>query len=237
MPLTASSPFGLSRARAHLSPCRLRNQPLNEYDEGSATLRRANANRSPNGLYLSSGSILRGRRASALVAARALAEHPDRNGTATMIRSMLCELPRECVALAVWAYLRLSDDEVGEVFLLAHSRNESVREAVARVGSLGDDGRPTSTGLHLAKDSVRQIRLAVIQRMKDAGEEVSQDILRLLEEMTASDDPPFTCCHCGAECEADQDSCSSSQGVTQRPSLAARQSLERLRPKTAAARK
>ena len=178
--------------------------------------------------------ILRGRRASALVAARALAEHPDRRGTATMIRSMLCELPRECVALAVWAYLRLSDDEAGEVVSLAHSRNESVREALARARSLGEDGRPTSIGLHLAKDSVRQVRLAVMERMEDAGEEVSQDTLRLLEEMAASRDPPFTCYRCGAKCEADQDSCSSCHVVTQRPSVAAGESLERLRRKTAA---
>lgn len=47
--------------------------------------------------------VLSGHRASALVAARALAEHPDRKGTATMIRAMFCELPRECVALAVGA--------------------------------------------------------------------------------------------------------------------------------------
>ena len=181
--------------------------------------------------------VLSGRRASALVAARALAEHPDRNGTATMIRAMFCELPRGCVALAVAAYLRLVGDEMREVMSLAHSGNESVREAVARVGSLGEDGRPTSIGLHLAKDNVRQVRLAVIEQMEDAGEEVAEETLRLLEEMAASDDPPFTCYRCGTQCQADQDSCPSCHVLTQRPSVAAGESVKRLRRKMAAATK
>ena len=72
--------------------------------------------------------ILHSGRGSALVAARALAEHPDAEGTAEAIRSTWDTLPRESVVFAVWAYLKLMGDDPGEVVSLAHSRNENVRQ-------------------------------------------------------------------------------------------------------------
>lgn len=180
--------------------------------------------------------ILRSGRGSAMVAARALAEHPDREGTAAAIQSTWDTLPRDSVIFAVWAYLKLMGEKEGLVASLADSRNDHVREAVARVVTLVENGRPTSVGGHLAKDTVRQVRLAAIEQMEDAaGKEASEEILRLLEEMQLSDDPPFTCYRCRAKCGADQDSCPSCHIVTQRPSVAAGESVERLRSKTAAA--
>ena len=182
--------------------------------------------------------ILYSRRGSAIVAARALAEHPDGKGTAEAIRSTWGRLPRESVLFAVWSYLELVGKEEGQVASLAHSRNENVREAVAKVGTLVEGDGPTTVGVHLAKDPVRQVRLAVIEQMEDATEEkAGEETLRLLEEMETSDDPPFTCYRCGVKCEADQDSCPSCHVVTQRPSVAARESLKRLRRKRGASTK
>lgn len=74
--------------------------------------------------------------------------------------------------------------------------------------------------------------------MEDAaGGKASEEILRLLEDMKVSDDTDFTCYHCEAGCEADQESCPSCHVVTQKPSVAAGESLERLRHKTATATK
>ena len=173
-----------------------------------------------------------------MVAARALAAHPDAKGTAETLRITWDALPRESVVFAVWSHLELMKGMKGgggQVALLAHSLNENVRAAVAKVDTLVEDGCPTNAALHLAKDDVRQVRLAVIEQMEDAGgKEASDGILRLLEEIKASDDPPFTCFRCEAECEADKDSCPSCHVVTRRPSVAAGESLERLRRKTAA---
>lgn len=182
--------------------------------------------------------VLHGRRGSAMVAARALAEHPDAKGTAEALRSTWDTLPRESVVFAVWSYLELMEGGRERVASLAHSRNENVREAVARVDSLVEAGRPTSVGVRLAKDDVRQVRLAVVEQMEDAaGREAGEEILRLLEQMKALEDPPYTCYHCEAKCGADQDSCPSCRVVTQRPSVAAGASLKRLRRKRAGATK
>ena len=176
--------------------------------------------------------ILHSGRGSALVAARALAEHPDAEGTAEAIRSTWDTLPRESVVFAVWAYLKLMGDDPGEVVSLAHSRNENVRQAVATIDTSVEAGRPTRVSLHLANDPVRQVRLAAIKQLeKMSGNPVSPEILSLPEDIRSSDDMPFKCHHCGTSCEAHHDSCPSCHIITQRPSVAAGESLKNLRLK------
>ena len=66
-------------------------------------------------------------------------------------------LPRESVVFAVWSYLELVQNEAEEVRSLGSSRNEKVREAVANVFNLLEDGIPTDIAVRLAKDPVRQV--------------------------------------------------------------------------------
>ena len=176
--------------------------------------------------------ILHSGRGSVLVAAWALAEHPDEEGTAEAIRSTWDTLPRESVVSAVWVYLKLVGDDAGEVVSLAHSQNENVRQAVATIDTLVEAGRPTSISVRLANDPVRQVRLAAIRQLeKMRGNSVSPEILSLLEDIRSSDDMAFTCHHCGTSCEAHQDSCLSCHTITQRPSVAAGESIKNLRLK------
>ena len=162
--------------------------------------------------------VLHSRRGSAMVAARVLAGYPDAEGAAEEIRRTWDTLPWESVVFAVWSYLQLTGEEKERIASLARSDNEHVREAVAKIGPLTEDGCPTSVGAYLAKDPVRQVRLAVVEQMENvAGGEASQGVLRLLEEMKVSNDPSFTCYRCGVECEAAQHSCPSCHVVIQRP--------------------
>ena len=174
--------------------------------------------------------ILHSRSGSALVAAQALAEHPDRGGTADIIGDTLCTLPRESVRPAVWAYLNLVSDLTGGTAALARWDNENVREAVASLDTLVEEGRPTSVGIHLAKDPVRQVQLAAITQFKSAASrQPTPELFSLLEEIESSQNTSFICYHCGTLCAAHHDSCPSCHVVTQRPSVAAGEILENRR--------
>ena len=173
--------------------------------------------------------VLHAPRGAAMVAARALAEHPDREGTASVVRSAWHGLPRESVVCAVWCYSQLAGDDAEEVAALSFSSNEHVREAVARMGDLVDDGGPTEECVRLAKDDVRQVRLAVIDRLDEAAEEKGgQGVVRLLRKIELAGDVAFRCYHCGKACEASEDSCSSCRVVTERSTVAAGKRRRRL---------
>ena len=166
---------------------------------------------------------------SAWVAAKALAEHPDKESTAAAIRARLGLLPRESVGLAVQAYLSLASDKVRAIESLSCSAKDSVREAVAKLDSLVERGSPSGVAVRLVRDPVRQVRLAAIEQLGKA--EPSAGIVSLLESVNSSDDVPFTCYRCGSDCDGDRESCPSCRTVTRKPSVAARESVERLRRK------
>jgi hypothetical protein len=109
-----------------------------------------------------------------------------------------------------------ADDETDR---LSRSNNENVREAIARVVTLAEDGRPTAVATRLAIDGCRQVRLAVIKKLKEeVPSRLGPELQALLEAIRVSDDPPFVCKRCGTENPASNDSCSSCHVVTSRPS-------------------
>ena len=166
--------------------------------------------------------VLRGPRGAAMVAARGLAEHPDKEGTAKLVGGLWDGIARECVVFAVWCYVQLLGEGSSAVVELMRSRNENVREGVARVGALVESGEPTVMAVGLARDPVRQVKLAVVRQL-EAGIEgrKCRGIVKLLEEIEAAGDVAFTCYHCDTVCDAGRDACRSCGVVTERSSVAA----------------
>ena len=166
--------------------------------------------------------VLCGPRGAAMVAARGLAEHPDKGGTAERVRGLWDGIARECVVFAVWCYVQLLGEGSGAVLELMRSPNDNVREGLAQVGALVENGEPTVMAVGLARDAVRQVRLAVIRRLEaevEAGK--GHGMVELLEEIEAAGDVAFTCYHCETVCDAGRDACRSCRVVTERSSVAA----------------
>jgi len=174
--------------------------------------------------------VLHTQRGSALVAAMALANHPDRTRTARAIEHTFDELLDESVMPAVWAVLSLLGDAADDAERLSRSTNENVREAIARVMTLSEAGCPTNVATRLARDRCRQVRLAVIEKLKkEVPSRPGPELQALLEAIRASDDPPFVCKRCGTENPASNNSCSSCHVVTSRPSVEATELLDAYR--------
>jgi hypothetical protein len=172
--------------------------------------------------------VLHTQRGSAVVAAVALAEHPDRRETAKMIEQRFHDLPYESVVPAVWAVVSLLGEAESEIGRLSRSNNENVRQAIAEIVTLAEAGRPSDVATQLASDPCRQVRLAVVEKLgKEVPDRPTPELLRLLEATTHSTDPPFECRRCGTANPASSDSCSSCHVVTRRPSAEATQLLER----------
>jgi hypothetical protein len=174
--------------------------------------------------------VLHTREGSAIVAAAALSSHPDQPTTAASIEAVLDDLPDESVTPAVWAYLRLVGSTAhAEAERFAGSDNHNVREAIAKLVTLAEHGKPSALAARLSRDPCRQVRLAAIERLKkDSEKEASAELLELLRSITVSVDYPFVCAHCGTQNEASRDSCSSCHVVTNRPSIEAAELLKTL---------
>lgn len=170
--------------------------------------------------------VLRTPYGSAVVAASALVSHPDRERTAALIESVLEELPHRSVTAATWANLTLVDEEDQAVDRLARSDSAGVREAIARLVRMTDVGRPTPLARRLASDPVRQVRLAVLEELKEATDDASPELEKLLESMASADDTAFDCHWCGKRNPATTDSCVSCHIVIGRPSAEAARLLE-----------
>ncbi len=179
-------------------------------------------------------AVLDSPRGSAVVAALAIATHPDRPQTAKLLQESFAALPNESKTPAVWAYLNLVDDVVTEAMHLAASSDEHVRRAVAQSTLVVSGGQLTPVGSILAHDRCRQVQLAVLQRIKDElPKQPGLELLALLEGLAASKDAPFTCYWCGAINEAAVAFCASCHSGTEKPSAEANELLGRLRAPTA----
>jgi len=178
-------------------------------------------------------AVLSSPRGSAIVAARALASHLDRKGTAESILNELSNLPRSSKMPALWAYFRLIEDHEATAAQLSVSDDETVRESVASLVPLVVNGIPTALGSQLAKDPDRNVQLAVIEQLKtNASSPPSPELLTLLNEIAKLHDAPFTCNHCGTRNEPMYDSCSSCRTVTSKPRVEAQRLLQRLQVQT-----
>jgi hypothetical protein len=171
-------------------------------------------------------SVLHAPSGAARVAATALATHPDPGGTAPMIGAVLTQIPRRSVIWATWAYLTLTNGNDDEIDRLAHSTSGSIREAIARLIPYTQDGHPTELARHFAADPVRQVRLAIIDRVKADAETSTLETVAFLEGIVQSPDPAFVCHHCGAQNTDLDDSCESCHIVTGRPSKEAARAIE-----------
>jgi hypothetical protein len=161
------------------------------------------------------------------VAAKALIHNPEKVQVATAIRMLIDDGPPSSALPAVWAYLHLSDDVDAAVAELAGSPRLSVRESVARLVSPVENGKVAQWANILARDPIRQVRLAVlenIQRLPDA----LRTARPLLDELAETADPEFTCQGCGTLNPASTDSCTRCRIVVERPSQLAKRLLEKL---------
>jgi hypothetical protein len=145
-----------------------------------------------------------------------------------MISRILPEVPHRSAIWATWAYLTLVDESDQEIDRLAHSTSASIREAVARLISHTQDGRPTELSRHLAADSVRQVRLATISKIRADTEKATPEMVAFLEEIERLTDPAFVCYHCGTQNSELRDSCESCHIITERPSKEAARVIELL---------
>ena len=168
-----------------------------------------------------------GGRAARLVAAKALIHNPDKAATATAIRMLIDDGPPSSALPAVWAYLRLIADVDAAVAELAGSQRASVRESVARVVPPVHNGNVVPFANTLARDPVRQVRLAVLQRLEQSTDDL-RTARPLLEEVSVSLDPDFTCHYCGKLNPASADSCPSCHIVVEKPSNVAIRLLKKL---------
>lgn len=171
--------------------------------------------------------ILHAPRPSAVVAAKALATHPDGDDTAQLIEKEFSKLPRESVLPAIWAHLSLVSEPDKRALLLARSQFSSIREAVARSVTIIDKGKRNELAELFAHDPNRQVRLAAVGCAK--ADQPSAELVAFLESIAQDVDPPFTCYHCGTENPSANDSCSSCHVVTPRPSREAASLIESLR--------
>jgi hypothetical protein len=161
------------------------------------------------------------------VAANALIHHPEKVATAKAIRMLIDDGPPSSALAAVWAYLRLIDDIDGVVAELAGSQRVSVRKSVARLVRPVVEENVLPFANMLARDPVRQVRLAVLQHFQRSADDL-RTAHPLLEEVAGTLDPDFTCERCGTLNPAAADSCTSCHVVTEKPSTVARRLLEKL---------
>ena len=163
---------------------------------------------------------------TAVIAATALASHPDREGTATAIQSVLPDLSIDSTRAAVWAYLELVDDKEAGAMRLAGWPQAFVRRAVAEFADLVKEGKPTGLCLKLAGDPVRQVRGATLERIEaDETRPATDELQQVLREWAESPETGFTCDRCGTVNEAGHDSCIKCHIVTRSPASRARQIL------------
>ncbi len=164
-------------------------------------------------------TVLDGPRDSAIVAVNALVTHPDREGTRIAIRNSLSRLPRESARMAVQALLELAESPSEAAADLARWDVNAVREAVAEFGPLVDAGRPNELGVLLAKDPVRQVQLAAIERLGDlSGTQPTSELIELLREVVASPSSEFVCDRCDALNSTERESCESCHTSVVKPS-------------------
>ena len=79
----------------------------------------------------------------------------------------------------------------------------------------------------LARDPVRQVRLAVLEHFRESTDDLH--IARpLLEEVAETLDPDFTCERCGTLNPASADSCTSCRVFTEKPSKVAIRLLKKI---------
>jgi hypothetical protein len=177
-------------------------------------------------------ALLAGPRAVAVVAAQALATHPERAETAAAIEALIHELPRVDKLPAMWALLNLADpDQTAARY--GTDDDEALREAVASLIELTEGGRPTALGSELATDNERLVQLAAIGRFKEelsrASEPATPQLVALLERVAARKPQPFRCHRCGTANGAERDSCESCSVVTAKPAEEAEDLLRTVR--------
>jgi hypothetical protein len=161
------------------------------------------------------------------VAAKALIHNPDKTATATAIRALIDDAPPSSALPAVWAYFQLINDVDAAVAELTGSERPGVRESVARLVSPVEDGNVLPIANMLARDPVRQVRLAVLQHLAESTDDL-HTARPLLEEVAATLDPDFTCERCGTVNPAAVDSCTSCRVVVEKPSIVATRLLKKL---------
>ena len=165
---------------------------------------------------------------TAVVCARALASHPDRTSTVTALLEALGSLPPKSKRPAVWAALTLTDNQDETVEGFVHHEDPQVREAVASLITLTENGEPARHGRALAADIDRKVQLAVLDQFEPEAQQASPELLSLLREIAAADPQPFECPSCGASNDATHESCVSCSVVTWKPPDRSRELLESL---------
>lgn len=161
------------------------------------------------------------------VAANALIHHPDRVAMATRVRTVIDDGPPSSARSAVWAYLHLVDNIDVAVADLAGAPKASVRKSVAHSISPVHHGKVVPIAYALARDPVRQVRLAVLEHFRESTDDL-HTARPLLEEVAETLDPGFTCERCGTLNPASADSCTSCRVVTEKPSKVAIRLLKKL---------
>jgi ribosomal protein L40E/bacterioferritin (cytochrome b1) len=158
---------------------------------------------------------------TAVVAAEALAAHPKREETGALVRVRFPQLPLDRKRPAVWAYLRLSNAIDETTAELVGSDDAAVRAAVAALIDWFPDGKPRELAAVLARDSVRQVQLPLLEQLA-SHDAPRPALVSFVEGIADLESTPFICFHCGATNTPDASSCASCNVVTERPQVKAR---------------
>jgi hypothetical protein len=172
--------------------------------------------------------LLGGGSGLAVVAAGALANHPDRDGTGYAIERRLTDVDHRSTRAAVWAALKLSNQRDEAIRRLAEHGEPAVRAAVASLCDLLDDDQPTVIARGLATDSERSVQNAALDRLEEEADFISLELAELLREISGAPPQPFKCNWCGVENSAWRRSCESCNVVQERPDKKALKLLEEI---------
>jgi hypothetical protein len=167
-----------------------------------------------------------------VVAAQALATHPDRNTTAAAIERRLPDIPRRSTPAAVLAFLHASNFDSEDIERLSQHERSAVRSAVASLTDPLEGDHLTEVARALLADDERDVQNAVLDRLERHEGGFSPQLTGILTSLSETPPRPFNCTWCGARSPASRRSCASCNVVNERPDQNALKILERMTPET-----